>query len=212
MFTEQNIHGTSLWYFLMVLRATMIVRLGPEAPVDSFEMSEVEYRRAVEAIEPNQVFGEADADASALHHHFVRYIVKKHESQTTLDGFKNEISYFDAHIVHFKMSGVDLGVTFDRDELGLARTGLLFGEPLLHSLDPPLPEPWLRAAKFIHLVMRKTRFVYDEGSTSHKFFRTCDDIGKLFLKAGVISSFDIWQFVPSLDQPEGYPVALVRKT
>ncbi|KAG9096536.1 hypothetical protein FRC07_010921 [Ceratobasidium sp. 392] len=131
MFTKQNVHGTSLSYFLIVARITMLICFGPEAPVDSFEMSQGEYRRMIEVIEPNKPFNKTDADLSAVHEAFVRYIIVKHESQTTLDRFKNMIKYFDAHAVHFDETGVDLGVTFDRDELGLARAGTFFGEPLL---------------------------------------------------------------------------------
>ncbi|KAG8718882.1 hypothetical protein FRC09_011955 [Ceratobasidium sp. 395] len=147
MFTKQSVHGTSLAYFLIVARITMLICFGPEAPVDLFEMSRAEYRRMIEAIEPGKPFDETDANLSAVHDAF-------HESRNKLDGFKNMIEYFDAHAVHFDETGVDLGVTFDRDELGLARAGTFFGEPLLQSLGTPLSEPRLRAAKFVHAVIR----------------------------------------------------------
>ncbi|KAG8784307.1 hypothetical protein FRC12_018814 [Ceratobasidium sp. 428] len=213
MFTKQNVHGTSLSYFLIVARITMLIRFGLEAPVDSFEMSQAEYRRMIEAIEPSKPFNETDADLSAVHDAFVRYIVVQHESRTTLDGFKNMIEYFDAHAVHFDETGVDLGVTFDRDELGLARAGTFFGEPLLQSVGTPLSKPRLRAAKFVHAVIRS---VGDREtgmrSLSFRMFRCFTDVETVFERAGIVCAFSWALFVPDLERPEGYPQPLVWET
>ncbi|KAG9126907.1 hypothetical protein FRC07_001452 [Ceratobasidium sp. 392] len=211
MFTKQNVHGTSLSYFLIVARITMLICFGPEAPADSFEMSRAEYRQMIEAIELSKPFDETDADFSAVHHAFVRYIVLKHESRTTLDGFKNMIEYSDAHAVRFDKTGVDLGVTFDWDELGLARAGIFFGEPLLHSLGTPLSEPRLRAAKFVHAVIRNVRDHDTDSTISFRMFRAFTDVEMVFKQAGIACAFNWSPFVPSLELPEGHPQPLLRE-
>ncbi|KAG9119318.1 hypothetical protein FRC07_005706 [Ceratobasidium sp. 392] len=119
------------------------------------------------------------------------------------------IKYFDAHAVHFNETGADLGVTFDRDRIGLARAGIFFGEPLLHSLETPLSEPRLRAAKFVHAVIRNVRDHDTKNTISFRLFRAFTDLEKVFKQAGIVCAFNWIPLVPSLEQPEGHLQALL---
>ncbi|KAG8720735.1 hypothetical protein FRC09_009078 [Ceratobasidium sp. 395] len=198
MFTKQEApQATSLSFFLIMARVTVLVRLGPEAPVDPFEMSDVEYRQMVEAIEPERVFDEIDEELSGIHRAFVRYIVPKHESRTTLDAFANELEYDHAHRIYREETGIDYGVRFDRDELNLARSGLLFGRPLLYSFETPLSEPALRAAKFVHLVISKLRHGEKAAGDgpSVRLLLGCLEVAEMFSKAGIYQCFNYEDFV-----------------
>ncbi|KAG8711224.1 hypothetical protein FRC09_020714 [Ceratobasidium sp. 395] len=160
-------------------------------------MSDAEYRQMVEAIEPERAFDEIDEELSGIHRAFVRYIVPKHESRTTLDAFANELEYNDAHRIYREEFGTDYGVRFDRDELNLARSGLLFGQPLLNSCGTALSEPTLRAAKFVHLVISKLRHGEKAAGVgpSMRLLDGCLEVAEMFEKAGIFQCFDYKDFV-----------------
>ncbi|KAG8784308.1 hypothetical protein FRC12_018815 [Ceratobasidium sp. 428] len=156
MYVVQPSRPSSLSFFLLVARATALVRPDatdtPEAPL---ELSEAEYRHLVEQLQPEQAFDKVDAKLSETHDEFLQQILLRHKSSTTLDGFANQVAYYDGICDHYDETGQVTRVQFDQEELALARFGFSFGKPVFKSPETPLAEPVFRAAKFIHLVIEK---------------------------------------------------------
>ncbi|KAG9126906.1 hypothetical protein FRC07_001451 [Ceratobasidium sp. 392] len=154
MYVVQPSHPSSLSFFLLVARATALVRPDATDTLEAPELSEAEYRHLVEQLEPEQAFDKVDAKLSETHDGFLQQILLRHESNTTLDGFANQVAYYDGVCAHYDLTGQDIGVHFDQEELDLARFGFSFGKPVFKSPETPLAEPVFRAAKFIHLVIK----------------------------------------------------------
>ncbi|KAG8709522.1 hypothetical protein FRC09_000629 [Ceratobasidium sp. 395] len=188
MYAAQPPRPSSLSLFLLMAWATALVRSEaintPEAPP---ELSEAEYRQFLEKIEPRQAFDIVDAQLSEIHDGFLQHILLRHESNTTLDGFANEVAYFDRVCAYEDSTGRDIGVPFDGDELGLARSGFSFGKSIFNSPETPLSEPVFRAAKLIHLIIKRMPNRDDRKATPlTPILDACVHVKSLFMATGIL--------------------------
>ncbi|KAG9119319.1 serine/threonine protein kinase, partial [Ceratobasidium sp. 392] len=187
MYVAQPPHPSSLLSFLLVARATALVRSEaidtPETPP---ELSEAKYRWLVEKIETEQAFDKVDAQLSEIHDAFLQHILLRHESNTTLDGFANEVAYYNQVCAYRSLTGQDIGVLFDEEELALARSGFSFGKSIFKSPETPLAEPVFRAAKLIHLVIKRMPKGDQTATPAMPIFDACVRVKSLFMVTGIL--------------------------
>ncbi|KAG9118518.1 hypothetical protein FRC07_006930, partial [Ceratobasidium sp. 392] len=155
----------------------------PKAPP---ELLEAKCRQLVAKIETEQVFDKVDAQLSEIHDAFLQHILLRHESNTTLDGFTNKVTYYDQACAYHDSTGQDTGVLFDEEELALARSGFLFGKSIFKSPETPLAKPVFRAAKFIHLVIKWMPKGDQTATPAMPIFDACVRVKLLFMVAGIL--------------------------
>ncbi|KAG8723931.1 hypothetical protein FRC09_001111 [Ceratobasidium sp. 395] len=188
LYETENSCSTSLYQFLIVARAIMLVASGWGTKAALLSTTDVGYRNVVERLDPGVSFEEIDRSLSEIHGVFVRDTVSKPVSFAVIQEFEDEIDAYDRVAVEFVSTGIYPHSPIDGDVLDLARSSVCFGNLLIDSPRYPLSQSNLLAAKIVHLVIRKIgpNDVLGAGSMKQKLVNAFSAITSIFKAANIV--------------------------